>query len=248
MTAASALRETRPALRDALAAAAEELRVSLLVEQSSLLLDYVELLTHWNRTYNLTSVRDPAGMLTQHIVDCLAAVPALRRGRRSGRILDVGSGGGLPGLVWAVMNAEFDVTCVDSVGKKAAFVQQAAASLGLGNLHSQHARVETLSTVRFDVVASRAFASLPDFVAMTAGLVAEGGVWLAMKGKIPTDEIAALASNIEVFHVEQLQVPGMAADRCLVWMRPANDKSSIDQEFKESVRSQSGVFHQTGKT
>jgi 16S rRNA (guanine527-N7)-methyltransferase len=239
LTAEGALREVRLALRNTLAVAAEELRLPLSAEQSRLLLDYLELLAHWNRTYNLTAVRDPASMLTQHVVDCLAAVPAVRRERRGGRVLDVGSGGGLPGLVWAVMDPEMDVTCVDSVGKKAAFVQQAAASLALRNLHSQHARVETLSGPRFDVVTSRAFAALPDFVAMTAALLAEGGAWLAMKGKVPAGEIAALASDIEVFHVEQLRVPGMAAERCLVWMRNVINETSISKACSESVHSRS---------
>lgn len=246
MTTESAVREVRPALRNTLAAAAEELRVSLSAEQSTQLLDYIELLAHWNRTYNLTAVRDPVGMLTQHIVDCLAAVPSLRRERRGGRILDVGSGGGLPGVVWAVMNPELDVTCVDSVGKKAAFVQQAAAALALRNLHSQQGRVETLLVPRFDLVASRAFAALPDFVAMTAALLAAGGAWLAMKGKVPADEIAALASDIEVFHVEQLQVPGMEADRCLVWMQHATTNANEDMLSRESGCPQSTHFPEAG--
>jgi 16S rRNA (guanine527-N7)-methyltransferase len=247
LTAESALRDVRPALRNTLAAAAEELRLPLSAEQSRLLLDYVELLAHWNRTYNLTAVRDPASMLTQHVVDCLAAVPAVRRERRGGRVLDVGSGGGLPGVVWAIMDPEFDVTCVDSVGKKAAFVQQASSSLALRNLHSQHARVETLSSTRFDLVTARAFAALPDFVAMTAALLAEGGAWLAMKGKVPAEEISALASDIEVFHVEQLVVPGVEADRCLVWMRHVTAVASTDLLSTESVHSHSSSLPETGR-
>lgn len=247
MTAEGALREVRAALRNTLAAAAEELRLPLSAEQSRLLLDYVELLAHWNRAYNLTAVRDPVSMLTQHVVDCLAAVPAVRRERRGGRVLDVGSGGGLPGVVWAIMDPEFAVTCVDSVGKKAAFVQQVAASLALRNLHSQHARVETLSSTRFDLVTARAFAALPAFVDLTAALLAEGGAWLAMKGKIPADEISALASNINVFHVEQLQVPGMQADRCLVWMQHVTAVASADFVPNESGHSQSGSFPKAGR-
>ena len=237
MKAESALRAVRPALRNTLAAAAEELRLPLSDEQSRQLLDYVELLAHWNRTYNLTAARGPASMLTQHVVDCLAAIPAVRREGRAGRVLDVGSGGGLPGVVWAIMDPELDVTCVDSVGKKAAFVQQAAASLALRNLHSQHARVETLLAARFDLVTSRAFAPLADFVALTDALLKEGGAWLAMKGKVPADEIAALASDIDVFHVEQLQVPGMEADRCLVWMQHATIDANAAMVCNESVHS-----------
>ena len=242
MIASSALRDARPALRISLAAAAEELRLTLSERQATQLLDFIELLAHWNRTYNLTAVRDPAGMLTQHVVDCLAVVPALRRENRRGRALDVGSGGGLPGVVWAVMEPDMDVTCVDSVGKKAAFLQQAAGSLRLANLHGLHARVETLAAGRFDLIASRAFASLPDFATLTAHLLSQGGAWLAMKGKVPTDEIVALAPGVEVFHVEQVRVPGLAADRCLVWMRATSSSSiSKDVETKKSGHSQSGV-------
>src|SRR6185295_11000286 len=163
---------------------------------------------------------DPAEMLTHHVIDCLAAVPALRRtlpGPK--RVLDVGSGGGLPGVVWAVVEPTLDVTCVDSVGKKAAFIQQAALALHLDNLHAEHARVEKLRMSPFDVVTSRAFSSLPDFVSLTQGLATPGGVWLAMKGKLPLDEIAALPVGFQAFHVERLNVPGLAAERCLIWIR-----------------------------
>jgi 16S rRNA (guanine527-N7)-methyltransferase len=136
------------------------------------------------------------------------------------RILDVGSGGGLPGVVVATMRPNDHVTCIDTVGKKAAFIRQAAMELRLPNLSAEHARVEQWrSTTPFDVVASRAFASLADFVRLTVGHVAPEGVWMAMKGKRPDDEIAALPANVEMFHVEPLTVPGLAAERCLVWMR-----------------------------
>lgn len=206
-------------------------------QQSTQLLDFVELLAHWNRTYNLTAVREPVNMLRQHVFDCLAALPALRREGPYGRVLDVGSGGGLPGVVWAVMEPAMDVTCIDSVGKKAAFLRQAATSLRLSNLHGEHARVESFAAgARFDLITSRAFAALPDFVAMTASLLSERGVWMAMKGKIPTDEIAALGVDIEVFHVEQVQVPGLDAQRCLVWMRSI----ATDITRKDGVREKSG--------
>ena len=188
------------------------------------LLAYLDLLQRWNATYNLTAVRDPERMLTQHVVDCLAVIPPLRGGLGSAaprRLLDVGSGGGLPGVVIAILHPPtIDVTCVDAVGKKAAFVQQVAASLRLRNLHSQHARVEQMKVEVFDVVTSRAFASLTDFVNLTRQHLSANGVWLAMKGKDPVDERAALPADIEVFHVEQLTVPGLDAERCLVWMRP----------------------------
>ena len=181
------------------------------------------LLARWNATYNLTAVRDPAEMRVQHLADCLAVVEPLRRqlGQRAARLLDVGSGGGLPGVVLAVADANWDVTCVDAVGKKAAFIRQVAAELALPNLHAEHARVEALKKAPpFDVIASRAFASLADFVRLTRPLLAADGVWMAMKGKRPDDEIAALPADTEVFHVEPLAVPGLDAERCLVWMRP----------------------------
>lgn len=184
---------------------------------------YLGLLAKWNAAYNLTAVRDPAQMRAQHLADCLAVVEPLRRqlgAGRSARILDVGSGGGLPGVVLAAAEPAWDVTCVDTVGKKAAFVRQVAGELALPNLHAEHARVEALKARPFDVITSRAFASLPDFVRLTQPLLAPGGVWVAMKGKRPDDEIAALPASIEVFHVEPLTVPGLDAERCLVWMRP----------------------------
>ena len=205
---------------------ATSLGLALSTAQADALISYLALLQRWNATYNLTAVRDPAQMLTQHLADCLAVVGPLRRvwsdasHRATHRLLDVGSGGGLPGVVIAVLNPAIEVTCVDSVGKKAAFVRQVAAELGLRNLHAEHARVEQLNAAPFDVVASRAFASLADFVRLTRTHVAVDGLWMAMKGKYPADELAALPVDVEVFHVEQLVVPGLDAERCLVWMRP----------------------------
>jgi 16S rRNA (guanine527-N7)-methyltransferase len=132
--------------------------------------------------------------------------------------LDVGSGGGLPGVVVAICCPGVNVTCVDTVAKKAAFVQQVAASLKLANLKGLHARVEAL-TGPFDVVGSRAFASLPDFVNWSADALATDGVWMAMKGKLPEEEMSALPTLAKVFHVEQLHVPGLDAERCMIWMK-----------------------------
>jgi 16S rRNA (guanine527-N7)-methyltransferase len=184
---------------------------------------YLVLLVRWGATYNLTAVRNPEQMRVQHLADCLAVVEPLRRrfgARPSTRLLDVGSGGGLPGVVLAAADPSWDVTCVDSVGKKAAFVRQVAAELALPNLHAEHARIEALKAPPFDVITARAFAALPDFVLWTRPLLAEGGLWMAMKGKRPDDELAALPSDIEVLGVEPLTVPGLDAERCLVWMRP----------------------------
>jgi 16S rRNA (guanine527-N7)-methyltransferase len=136
-------------------------------------------------------------------------------------VLDVGSGGGLPGVVLALVEPDLQVTCVDTVAKKAGFIRQVSAELGLPKLRAEHARVEALDASQpYDFVTSRAFASLRDFVTLTRHLLAPGGAWLAMKGAEPADELAALPLDIDVFHVEQLAVPGLDARRCIVWMRP----------------------------
>lgn len=206
----------------------QALGLALSPVQQDQLARYMVLLHHWNSTYNLTAVRDAPDMLSHHLADCLAVLAPLSRhlasragqpGGQSTRLLDVGSGGGLPGVVLAICRPEVQVTCVDTVGKKAAFIRQAAAELRLPNLRAEHARVETLQS-SFDLVTSRAFASLPDFVGLTRKLLADGAVWMAMKGKLPEDEQAALPADVAVFHVEQLSVPGLDAERCLIWMRP----------------------------
>jgi 16S rRNA (guanine527-N7)-methyltransferase len=183
------------------------------------LLDYLDLIQKWNKVYNLTSVREPAEMLTHHLLDSLAVVAPLRRQTREQPVslLDVGSGAGLPGAVLAVCCPEVRVDCIDTVAKKAAFVQQVTAALKLPNLRGLHGRVEKLDG-SYDVIASRAFASLADFVSWSGGALAPQGVWLAMKGKRPNEEISALPPEVQVFHVEQLQVPGLNAERCIVWM------------------------------
>lgn len=207
-------------LEAALADAITALGLDLDDQACGRLLAYLQLLQRWNATYNLTAVRDPAQMLSHHLVDCLAVVrPMDERSGDAATVLDVGSGGGLPGIVLAITRPGLTVTCVDTVGKKAAFIRQAAAELGLSNLHAAHQRVEALPG-RFDLVVSRAFASLAQFCALTRERLAAGGKWMAMKGKQPDDEIAALPRDVEVFHVEQLKVPGLAAERCLVWLRP----------------------------
>lgn len=184
---------------------------------------FLGLLARWNAAYNLSAVREPAQMRVQHLADCQAVVGPLRRHLGDGRlarILDVGSGGGLPGVVLALADPAWDVTCVDAVGKKAAFVRQVAAELGLPNLHAMHARVEGLpASAPYDVITARAFASLSELARLTRSLLAPGGVWMSMKGKRPDDEMAALPGDIEVFHVEPLTVPGLDAERCLIWMR-----------------------------
>lgn len=208
-----------PILRSGLA----ELGLELGDAQIAQLLGYQALIQKWTQVYNLTAVRDPAEMVTHHLLDSLAAVGPLRRQTqaRPVRLLDVGSGAGLPGVVFAICCPEVQVDCVDTVAKKAAFIQQVAVALKLPNLRGIHARVEKLNGP-YDLISSRAFASLPDFAIWSAGALAEQGVWMALKGKHPADEIAALPAGITVFHVEQLRVPGLDAERCIVWMKKAD--------------------------
>ena len=210
-----------------LEAAAAALGVPLSSHQIEGLLRYLDLLQRWNATYNLTAIRDEQGMVTHHLVDCLSVIGPLRRqlsGARAGaRILDAGSGGGLPGVLIALLQPEWDVTCVDAVGKKAAFVRQVAGELRLANLHAAHARLEQCRAAQFDLVTARAFASLLDLTRLTEALLKPGGCWMAMKGQTPADEMAALPPEIEVVHVEPLPVPGLDAQRCLVWMRRRSD-------------------------
>ncbi len=212
-----------PGLRDGL----QKLSLLLSETQIAQLLTYLDLIQKWTKVYNLTAVRDPAEMLTHHLLDSLAVIAPLHRELESSglagqpiRLLDVGSGAGLPGVVIAICCPDITVHCVDTVAKKAAFIQQVAVSLKLPNLRGIHARVESL-TEPYDVVSSRAFASLVDFVTWSGAALAEQGIWLGMKGKHPADEIAALPASVKVFHVEQLDVPGLEAERCIVWMRKA---------------------------
>lgn len=216
------MEEVTNPLRPALRAVIDQLSLDVTDAQVDALLAYLALLHRWNAHYNLTAVRDPAQMLTQHLADCLSVIAPLKRetGPAPKRLLDVGSGGGLPGVVIAILDPQIEVTCVDTVGKKAAFVQQVAGELRLRNLHAQHARVEQMKSEPFNVVTSRAFASLVDFTTLTRQHLGDAGIWMAMKGKPPTDELASLPGAIDVFHVEQIAVPDLKADRCLVWMRP----------------------------
>jgi len=217
-----------PALRQGLAG----LALALDDTQVGQLLNYLSLIDKWNKVYNLTAVRDPQEMLTHHLLDSLAVVNPVQAylasahraadapgERKSLRLLDVGSGAGLPGVVLAICCPALEVHCVDTVGKKAAFIQQVAVSLGLPHLRALHARVEKLRG-SYDLVCSRAFASLLDFTSWSEAVLAPQGAWMAMKGKHPAQELAALPPQIEVFHVEQLAVPGLDAERCLVWLRP----------------------------
>lgn len=184
---------------------------------------YAALLLRWNRVHNLTALDTPAALLTHHLLDCLAILPVLDRwlgSRPAARVLDVGSGGGLPGVVLAIARPGWSVTTVDAVEKKAAFVRQAQLELRLANLHAEHARVEALRAAPFDAIVSRAFAALADFVALTGGLRAADGFWVAMKGGVPHEEIAALPAGVGVAAIEPIVVPGLAAQRHLLRLEP----------------------------
>ena len=200
-----------------------ELHLSLSDDQVRDLLYFQNLIGKWNKVYNLTAVREQAEMLTHHLLDSLAAVEPLQkylqgRGLSAANLLDVGSGAGLPGVVLAICFPTLAVTCVDTVGKKAAFIKHVSLALGLSNLTGLHARVETI-TQPFDVICSRAFASLSDFTVWSQAALAPGGAWMALKGKHPAEELSMLPPDVAVFHVEPLAVPGLAAERCIIWLQ-----------------------------
>ena len=209
---------------------AASMGVSVSLEQAAALQQYAQLLLQWNKVYNLTAIRDPNEVLTHHLLDSLSVVPALKRQLAAQAwdhteqvdVLDVGSGGGLPGVVLAIVCPELRVSCVDTVAKKAAFVQQVAAQLPVavlgGRLKAIHNRVEKLQS-QYDVITSRAFASLADFTTWSRQALKPAGIWMAMKGQHPEQEIAQLPNWAAMFHVEQLQVPGLDAQRCVLWLK-----------------------------
>jgi len=210
----------REALAQLLAEGVRQLGLKLSDTQLAKLLDYVALLGKWNAVYNLTAIRDPRQMLIQHILDSLSIVPHLA-GRNPRSVLDVGSGGGLPGIVLAIVRPDWAVTVNDIVHKKTAFQAQAKAELGLGNLSVVTGRVETLQpgaevSAKFDVIVSRAFAELADFVTLARHLVAERGAILAMKGVRPDGEIERLPAGAHVDQTVRLDVPFLDAERHLV--------------------------------
>jgi 16S rRNA (guanine527-N7)-methyltransferase len=208
------------ALTQALVEGATALRLDLTDMQIARLVDYVALLSKWNAVYNLTAVRDPAQMVIQHLLDSLAVVTAFAGARN---VLDVGAGGGLPGMVLAIWAAEansgMQVSMVDTVHKKTAFLTQAKVELGLANVNIYTARVEQMKIAqKFDVITSRAFADLHDFVTWSAHLLAQGGRFIAMKGVAPRDEIMRLPSEWTVTELRPVTVPGLDAERHLVFL------------------------------
>lgn len=204
---------TQTELSGQLASGLHALGLSLTPAVQEKLLDYVALLGKWNTAYNLTAVRDPAGMVTRHLLDSLA-INAFLRGRR---VLDVGSGAGLPGIPLAVANPDRQFVLLDSNGKKIRFMIQAAATLGLRNVEVVQSRAEDFRpTEPFATVVSRAFAALSDFLQLTSHLGGADGRWLAMKGDVPTQEMDRLPAGFRVEAVHTLDVPGLQAARCVV--------------------------------
>lgn len=203
--------------------ACQALGLAAIADQQEKLLRYLAQMQRWNRTYNLTAIRDPQQMLIQHLFDSLSVVQPLAEALegRPAKIYDVGSGGGLPGVVLAIMQPDWDVSCVDAVEKKTAFVQQMAGVLMLPNLHAMHARIERVAPADCDLVISRAFAALPDFANWAGRHVRTDGSLVAMKGKVPHEEIEALQAqgDWQVTRVQPLTVPDLDAERCLIWMR-----------------------------
>ncbi|HKS93784.1 MAG TPA: 16S rRNA (guanine(527)-N(7))-methyltransferase RsmG [Gammaproteobacteria bacterium] len=190
-----------------------ELGLKLPTDAPAMLCSYIEVLQQWNRKYNLTAVRAPAQIVSRHILDSLAAAPWVH----GTRVLDVGTGAGLPGIPLAVAFPERHFTLLDSHGKKTRFVTHAATVLGLRNVEVVQARVETYRAPEpFATVITRAFAALGEFLGVSAHLGAAGTRWLAMKGAPPADELQALPAGFRLVAVHALKVPGLDAARCVV--------------------------------
>lgn len=202
---------------------AAQLEISLSERQIEKLLDYLALLVKWNSVYNLTSVREPQQMVIQHLLDAMSALYAFKGAKK---VLDVGTGGGLPGMVIAIWALEAEpqlqIHLIDTVKKKTAFLTQVKAELGLENVTVHSGHVEKLTSEEsFDVITSRAFAELIDFVKLSGHLLEENGSMIALKGKKPDEEIQRLPQEWKVEKVVPLTVPGMQAERHLVWMKRA---------------------------
>ena len=206
----------RAALSKVLADGIKDLSLDLNQKQHEQLLDYLALLFKWNSVYNLTSVRDPLQMVTHHLLDSLAAVPAFAE---AANVLDVGAGGGLPGIVLAIARPGMKVSLIDTVHKKTAFLKQVKAELELANVTVYTAKVQELQVEqKFDVITSRAFADLSDFVNWSGQLLAEGGKFIALKGVAPPSEQERLPADWKVSDLQPLQVPGLNAERHLVFI------------------------------
>jgi len=206
----------RSALAQVLAEGIAEMRLDVTTAQQNQLMDYLGLMFKWNAVYNLTSLRDPMQMVTHHLLDSLAAVPAFVDAKN---VLDVGSGGGLPGIVLAIVRPDVKISMIDTVHKKTAFLTQVKAELNLTNVTVYTMRVEQLQVSdKFDVITSRAFADLSDFVNWSSHLLAEGGRYIALKGVAPKEEQERVPAEWKVTKVEPLQVPRLGAERHLVFI------------------------------
>lgn len=199
-------------LEQELEAGLAQLGLELSTEQIDRLNQYLALLNKWNKTYNLTAVRETERMVAYHVLDSLSALPHIQ----GVRVLDVGSGGGMPGMLFAIARPDWQLTLIDANHKKTTFLRQAAIELGLNNVEVHCERVEALAAPAFDVITSRAFADLAEFVRLTRHVLADGGVWAALKGVYPYEEIAQLPDDIRVVSVLALHVPGLDAERHLV--------------------------------
>ncbi|MGK9066422.1 16S rRNA (guanine(527)-N(7))-methyltransferase RsmG [Stutzerimonas chloritidismutans] len=197
---------------------ARELGVDLSADQQSCLLGYMALLVKWNKAYNLTAVREPAEMVSRHLLDSLSIVPEVASG--GDRWLDVGSGGGMPGIPLAIMFPERHFTLLDSNGKKTRFLTQVKLELKLANVEVVHTRVEAFQpTLPFTGITSRAFSSLSDFASWTRHLGDSETCWLAMKGVQPDDELQALPTDFDLQSCQVLKVPGCQGQRHLLILR-----------------------------
>jgi len=208
----------RPLLSNILREGIAELGLDIPDARQDQLMDYLGLMAKWNAVYNLTSLRDPMQMVTHHLLDSLAAVPAFAHARN---VLDVGSGGGLPGIVLAIVRPDMQVAMIDTVHKKTAFLTQVKAQLGLGNAAVHTGKVQELTVGderKFDVITSRAFADLSDFVNWSEHLLAQGGRYIALKGTAPKDEQERVPAGWTVTGVEPLRVPRLDAERHLVFI------------------------------
>ena len=207
---------TRTQIQELLEQGVAELQLNLDAQQINRLMAYLDLLIKWNGVYNLTSVRNPSDMVRQHLLDSLAAAFAFASARN---VLDVGSGGGLPGIVLAIAFPQLKVSMIDTVNKKTAFLTQVKAELALDNVTVYTGRVEQLQVPEsFDVITSRAFSELANFVNWAGHLLKSGGQMIALKGLLPEQEMAALPSGWQVLRQQAIVVPGLAAQRHLLWI------------------------------
>lgn len=195
----------------------QQMGLTLTTAQQLLLLEYVALLKKWNGTYNLTALRDEASMISHHILDSLTLLPFIKDARS---MMDVGSGGGMPGIPAAICRPDLQITLLDANTKKTTFLQQAAIELGLNNITVASGRVEALHDKKADVVTSRAFAELADFIFLTKHLLNENGYWAAMKGVYPYEELEHVPAGVKIIQVQKLEVPMLDAERHMVLMKP----------------------------